>query len=248
MGSMLAASRIRLSLLAVVAIWLVGCVPLGTAQPIVTPAPTEKETAMPSPKETATPAPGSGESTALNAVLESAVLRDLAQRLKLSPDQVTLVSAEKMEMPIGSLGCEETGGTQNQGLLIGTEITLRAGDQEYVYRTDGAKLMPCTPKVFPGGRRPTYVTGASQTPAPRPQDLAVAALAKQLSISPAAITVRSVESVDWPDASLGCPQPGMMYAQVITPGYRVILEAKGKRYEYHAGTSNVILCNKGKQN
>ncbi len=236
MGSMLATSRIRLSILAVAAIWLVGCAPLGPAQPIVTPAPTEEETAMPSPNET----------TALNAVLESAVLRDLAQRLGIAPDQVTLVSAEKMEMPTGSLGCDEAGGTQNQGLLIGTEITLRVGDQEYVYHTDGAKLLPCTPKVFPGGRRPTYVTGASQTPAPKPQDLAVAALAKQLSIAPAAITVRSVESVDWSDASLGCPQPGLMYAQVITPGYRIILEAKGKRYEYHAGTGSVILCTKGR--
>lgn len=246
MRSMLASSRIRLSILAAAAIWLVGCAPLGPAQPIVTPAPTEEETAMPSPKETATTTPESGANAALNAVLESAVVRDLAQRLSISPDQVTLVSAEKMEMPTGSLGCGETGGTQNQGLLIGTEITLRADGQEYVYRTDGAKLMPCTPKVFPGGRRPTYVTGASQTPAPKPQELAVAALAKQLSLSPAAITVRSVESVDWPDASLGCPQPEMMYAQVITPGYRIILEAKGKSYEYHAGTGSVILCNKVK--
>lgn len=67
-------------------------------------------------------------------------------------------------------------------------------------------------------------------------------LAQRLGIAATVVTVRSVESVDWPDASLGCPQPGMMYAQVITPGYRIVLEADGQRYEYHGSTGNVIFC------
>lgn len=43
----------------------------------------------------------------------------------------------------------------------------------------------------------------------------------------------SAEYVDWPDTSLGNPQGEMFYAQVITPGYKIILEAGGARYEYH---------------
>ena len=85
----------------------------------------------------------------------------------------------------------------------------------------------------------------SQEPAPaatgalRPTvvELAVADLAGQLGIAAEAITVHSVAAVEWPDASLGCPKPGMMYAQVITPGYRIVLEANGQSYEYHAGRS-----------
>lgn len=49
------------------------------------------------------------------------------------------------------------------------------------------------------------------------------------------ITVVSTEQVEWSNASLGCPQPDMMYAQVITPGYRIILEANGQTYQYHSG-------------
>ncbi len=49
------------------------------------------------------------------------------------------------------------------------------------------------------------------------------------------IQVVSVEPVTWPDASLGCPQPGMMYAQVLTPGLRIRLQANGQVYEYHTG-------------
>ena len=45
--------------------------------------------------------------------------------------------------------------------------------------------------------------------------------------------IRAVE-VTWRDAALGCPQPGRMYAQVLTPGVLVELEAGGARYEYHA--------------
>ena len=67
-------------------------------------------------------------------------------------------------------------------------------------------------------------------------------LAARLEISADEIQVVSIEAVEWPDASLGCPEPGMSYAQVITPGYRIVLEAGGEEYEYHTGTSSVVLC------
>mgnify|MGYP005841997265 CR=1 FL=1 len=42
-------------------------------------------------------------------------------------------------------------------------------------------------------------------------------------LAPAALRIIAVEAVNWPDAALGCPQPDMIYAAVITPGYRVVL-------------------------
>lgn len=48
------------------------------------------------------------------------------------------------------------------------------------------------------------------------------------------VQVVSVEAVDWSDSSLGCPKAGMMYAQVITPGYNIILESDGRTYEFHS--------------
>jgi hypothetical protein len=71
-------------------------------------------------------------------------------------------------------------------------------------------------------------------------------LAGRQGLAPEAVRVASVEAVEWPDASLGCPQPGMMYAQVITPGYRVVLEAEGQTYEYHTDEGRfVVLCDNG---
>ncbi len=60
------------------------------------------------------------------------------------------------------------------------------------------------------------------------------------------LTLVELTSVEWGDASLGCPRPGEMYAQVITPGYQILLEdASGKRYDVHTGSTPddaMLLC------
>jgi len=58
-------------------------------------------------------------------------------------------------------------------------------------------------------------------------------LAQQLQISPDQVEVVSAEPVDWPDACLGVTSADIMCAQVITPGYRIVLSVDGKQYEYH---------------
>jgi len=59
------------------------------------------------------------------------------------------------------------------------------------------------------------------------------ALVEQLKIDPDTITLVSVEQVDWPDACMGVQTPGVMCAQVIVTGYRVVMEAQGNLYEFH---------------
>lgn len=85
-----------------------------------------------------------------------------------------------------------------------------------------------------------------ETPMPaRPQvvEKAEADLAARSGTSPEDIRLLELREVEWRDTSLGCPQPGMMYAQVITPGYLLVLEARGQSYEYHADKQgNVVYC------
>ncbi len=72
---------------------------------------------------------------------------------------------------------------------------------------------------------------------------AVADLSEKTGIPASEISLVSMEAVDWSDASLGCPQEGYMYAQVITPGFLIVLEAQSQPYEYHTDrTGNVVLC------
>jgi hypothetical protein len=68
-----------------------------------------------------------------------------------------------------------------------------------------------------------------------PVEQAKADLAERLGVPVDEITLVSTEEVTWPDSSLGCPQPGMMYAQVLTSGTRTTLAAGGKQYSYHSG-------------
>jgi hypothetical protein len=68
-------------------------------------------------------------------------------------------------------------------------------------------------------------------------------LAQRLSISISQIDLVEAKEVVWPDASIGCPQPGMMYAQVQTMGFLVQLEAAEQVYSYHTDMDNtIILC------
>ncbi len=64
-------------------------------------------------------------------------------------------------------------------------------------------------------------------------ELAVATLARELSCQPSEIGVVEVKPVTWPDSALGCPKPGMMYTQVITPGYQIRLTRENDEYVMH---------------
>ena len=75
-------------------------------------------------------------------------------------------------------------------------------------------------------------------------DAARALLSSELGIDPAESSLVAVESLNWPDASLGCPQEGALYAQVIVPGYRLLLEHNGSRFEFHTNLdgTQAVLC------
>jgi len=67
--------------------------------------------------------------------------------------------------------------------------------------------------------------------------------AQRAGVAVADVKVLTVESVTWPDGSLGCPEPGMMYTQALVRGYRIRVDAAGTPMSYHTGaTSTFVLC------
>ena len=72
--------------------------------------------------------------------------------------------------------------------------------------------------------------------------LARETLARDLGVEAGALVVRKVEAVEWPDTSLGCPKKGMLYTQVIVPGYRVVLEYQGRAHHVHVGGGRAVRC------
>jgi hypothetical protein len=80
-------------------------------------------------------------------------------------------------------------------------------------------------------------------PAQKFVDLAVQDLAGRLNVSVDQITVVEATPMTWPDAALGCPSPGKVYAQGRVPGYRITLEVSGVNYVYHTDqTGRIVLC------
>ena len=73
-------------------------------------------------------------------------------------------------------------------------------------------------------------------------------LANRLKIDPDDVKQSSVEDDDFPDMSLGAAEDGEMSGQMITPGWRIRLEAQGKTYEYRADKNQVRLFNFKGQN
>ncbi|MEA2531632.1 MAG: hypothetical protein QOG89_3276 [Thermomicrobiales bacterium] len=70
--------------------------------------------------------------------------------------------------------------------------------------------------------------------------------AGRLSVPADELQVVSFESWEWPDASLGCPEEGGFYAQVITPGYLIVVTGAGEQLEYHTDTKgHFVLCKQG---
>lgn len=58
------------------------------------------------------------------------------------------------------------------------------------------------------------------------------------------VKVTTFDAVEFPDGSLGCPAPGTMYSQVLTPGFKMGVTYNGKSYDYriNARGFRAVLC------
>jgi hypothetical protein len=76
-------------------------------------------------------------------------------------------------------------------------------------------------------------------------DRLAADLTARAGVDRAAIAVVQAQAVTWNDGSLGCPQPGVSYSQAQVAGYRVILRASNRDYDYHVGArGRFVLCDR----
>lgn len=105
------------------------------------------------------------------------------------------------------------------------------------------------PGSAPSLARPTFSAGhAGPSPSPADADAliarAIADAADQAGVSKDDVRVVDVGQREWPDRSLGCPRPGMGYAQAITPGLSIVVEAGGRTYRYHTDRVELVRCDR----
>lgn len=159
----------------------------------------------------------------------------LAQELGVAPGTLQVQRVQAAQWPDGSLGCGQPGETYVQVVTKGFEVALASRGQVYVVHVANGRAVLCQ-------GRPRI--GPPDDAAPKVGLLARRDLAARLGIDPKKIEPVSARPHVWPDASLGCPEPGMSYAQVETTGYIIELRAQGKKYVYHSDQRRAVSCEK----
>lgn len=117
-------------------------------------------------------------------------------------------------------------------LAVGLGIGLGGcGDGREASRPPGtATLPPSGPPVT--GEVPEAVLAAILEDA-----------ARRTGADPATAKIVRAEAVTWSDGSLGCPEPGMFYIQILIDGYWVVVELGGQTLDYRVGAHGAFrLC------
>ncbi|MDX1664363.1 MAG: hypothetical protein R3272_11240 [Candidatus Promineifilaceae bacterium] len=144
----------------------------------------------------------------------------LSEFLGVMPDAVELEQIEDAEWPNACLGLAEPGEMCAEVITPGYAITFSHEGESYVVRTDI------------GGEAVRIEAAATATDElPPAVETAREALAGELGIDAESIELLNFEQREWPNACLGLPDPGEMCAEVITPGWQVVLGAEGVAYQ-----------------
>jgi hypothetical protein len=129
-------------------------------------------------------------------------------------------------------------------VVAGTLITLMGGCRPVTAPGEPGSAAAATVSVTAAA---DAAAASSDLSGPEQQmvDAATVQVAQTANVAASDVHLNSIEAVEWPDASLGCPQPDMMYAQVITPGYLLVFDAGGQTVEVHADSAQppqIVIC------
>ncbi len=150
----------------------------------------------------------------------------MAPTLGLLGGQVILVGAEQVEVYPSE--------TEVQRQQVEAQLLQRSWDEAAPHLWARGRLIV----AYPGDDGPTIalLSGflgdvidlpgqAAVEPYPPAVAAAIGWLAESLGVDPSTLLVIDYSPSDWPDACLGLPGPDELCAQVITPGWRIVLRA-----------------------
>ncbi|MCG8347988.1 MAG: hypothetical protein MI924_09445 [Chloroflexales bacterium] len=242
--------------LIVICMAMIALAACGQPAPSVEPSPTGSTTTPAQSPDASTP---TDVPTAETPAIDSSVSDDivdiarasLTAYLGVSDDRLTLSDRQDQTWSDGSLGCPAPDRAYTQAIIEGYLIVFSDGQQNYPIHTslDGNPLILCQDGAPTVLERADLINPAESTPQALPDgmqqmlDLAVERLAADQGVAEDDIAVITSEPATWNDSSLGCPQPGVDYLQVITEGYRFVLEVNVQQFEVHTDTDrSVVFC------
>lgn len=181
-------------------------------QPSATPSPAV------SPTPSAAPTLAAGEIPPAAEAARTA----LAARLGIDPASIRIVTVEAVDWSTPCLGLPQPGEACAAVITPGYFGILATPDgQQVEFHSD--------------------LSGAALRFLPAAALAARQVLAQQLGLEPLQVRVLLAEAVDWSDACLGISVEGQVCVQVVTPGYRILLEVDGRQYEYHTDADGRVV-------
>ncbi len=164
----------------------------------------------------------------------------LAQELGVDEEEIAVERAEPVRWRDTSLGCPQKGMMYAQVITPGYRVWLQVEGKTYDVHVGSGRAVVCesASKIVKTPPAKEIATAA------RMYELARQDLAARLSVDVEEIKGNFIKPTTWPDTSLGCPQAGEVYAQVLTEGFLIELECEGQTYEYHTDMERVLLCEK----
>ncbi|HNT75475.1 MAG TPA: hypothetical protein PKH77_10690 [Anaerolineae bacterium] len=188
----------------------------------------------------ATPAPPITKDIKTLDDLQSAV----AQALGFEKSDLTLISSEEVQWRDSSLGCPQKDMHYLQVITPGWRVIFAdATGKQYDIRTpeNMGHYIICVNADNSNETQPVDKESFGSA-----KDAAVNALMEKLNVTREAISIVSVEAVEWRNSCLGCAGPDENCLMVITSGYRILLESGSETYTVHTNStgSRTIVCEK----
>ena len=164
-------------------------------------------------------------------------IETLAADLGIARESIEVDTVKALEWRDSSLGCPKPGVAYLDVVTPGHKVILRVGKEIHVVHEAGNRAFRCEQAKNLGG----MTAGRDLTFGPQ----LVAArrdLASRIGVTERDIQFVAAESKTFPDASLGCPEPGMQYAQAQVAGW-VLTFRRGERvFTYPADDARAIPC------
>ncbi len=181
-------------------------------------------------------------------------LNVVAQWLGLeSREQLQVLEQEDVEWPNTSLGCPRPDYAYAEVIVPGKRLLVETpdGTRYEVHLGQDGQMVVCDDVQTPLYETMLFATtdvegNMNLSDEARPAFEKALEVLQAEGFDPEALTLESWEAVTWRDSSLGCPQPDMMYLQVLTPGYRFVLSDREGNVVYvhtNQGTTAVVCKN-----
>ena len=194
------------------------------------------------PAEPAAPAENAApELSDVDRAVANLAIDALAAELEIARERIAVQSVTAVNWGDSSLGCPRPDMAYLSVVTPGHRVTLLAEGKLYSVHEANNRAFVCR-QPQPGTAPGRSITDAAQLPFREQQRLARQDLARRLGVPEAEVRLGLVTAASWEDASLGCPEPGVAYAQVVTAGWVIRLRHGGREYQYHADAERAVPC------